>query len=182
MIAPIDTGRQQRVLILCFAPAIQSAAALMASDDDNSVRLPVDPRFLTPPSRLVTIGNFRGIPARERPARSVARDELKKFAEHERAPHPMDNPAKSGTAPIVKLDQESDEEVVSPDVLDGLRIMAAQGRIPHPIHNPAKPGRITSWNDTTDEEALEGNYYFKFRLNYVSSVLFCFFIHDFLLD
>ena len=57
-----------------------------------------------------------------------------------------------------------------------VRIMAAQGRIPHPIHNPAKPGRITSWNDTTDEEALEGNYYFKLRLNYVSFVLFCFFI------
>ena len=105
MIAPIDTGRQQRVLILCFAPAIQSAAALMASDDDNSVRLPVDPRFLTPPSRLVTIGNFRGIPARERPARSVARDELKKFAEHGRAPHPIHNPAKSGTALIVMLDE-----------------------------------------------------------------------------
>ena len=126
MIAPIETGRQQRVLILCFAPAIQSAAALMASDDDNSVRLPVDPRFLTPPSRLVTIGNFRGIPARERPARSVARDELKTFAEHGRAPHPIHNPAKSGTA--------------------------------------------------TDEEALDGNFYFKFRLNYVNSVLFCFFI------
>ena len=117
---------------MCFAPAIHSAAALMASDDDNSVWLPVDPRFLTPPSRLVTIGNFRGIPARERPARSVARDELKNFAEH--------------------------------------------GRAPHPIHNPAKSGRITSWIDTTDEEALEGNFYFKFRLNYVSSVLFCFFI------
>ena len=69
------------------------------------------------------------------------------------------------------LDEESDEEVVSPDVLDGLRIMAAQGRIPHPIHNPAKPGRITSWNDTTDEES--NKYIFKFRLNYVCSVIFC---------
>ena len=108
MIAPIDTGRQQRVLILCFAPAIQSAAALMASDDDNSVRLPVDPRFLTPPSRLVTIGNFRGIPARERPARSVARDELKKFAEHGRAPHPINNTAKPGR--IAARNDTRDEE------------------------------------------------------------------------
>ena len=112
MIAPIETGRQQRVLILCFAPAIQSAIKIrsaMASDDDKSVQLPADPQFLTPPSRLVTIGSFRGIPARvQNPVRSVARDELKKFAEHGRAPHPINNTAKPGR--IAARNDTRDEE------------------------------------------------------------------------
>ena len=100
MIAPIETGRQQRDLILCFAPAIQSAIkirSVMASADGDSVRLPADPQFFTPPSRLVTIGSFRGIPARvQNLVRSVARGELKTFAEHGRAPHPINNTAKPG--------------------------------------------------------------------------------------
>ena len=177
MIASVETGRQQRVLILCFAPAIQSAIkirSVMASADGDSVRLPADPAFTTPPSRVVTRGSFRCIPARERSAPSIAGNELKKLAEPGRAPHPIPNPAKPAAAPIATIEEEeeSGEELVSPDILDGLRVMAAQGRVPHPIWNPAKPGRITAWNDTTDEEALEGNYYFKFRPKFFYYFLF----------
>ena len=116
----------------------------------------------TPPSRVVTRGSFRGIPARERSAPSIAGNELENSAEPGRAPHPIPKSAKLAAAPIATMEEEdeSGEELVSPDILDGLRVMAAQGRVPHPIWNPAKPGRITAWNDTTDEEA--GNYYFKF--------------------
>ena len=70
MIESVETGHQQIILILCFAPAIQSAIKIrsaMASDDDKSVQLPADPKFFTPPSRLVTIGNFLCIPARDSP-------------------------------------------------------------------------------------------------------------------
>ena len=134
--------------------------------------MPADPAF-TQPSRVVTRGSVRGIPARERLAPSIAGNELKKLAEPGRAPHPIPNPAKPASAPIVTLEEDSGEEVVSPDILDGLRVKAAQGRVPHPIWNPAKPGRITAWNDTTDEEALEGNYYFKFM-----PILFCYFLFD----
>jgi hypothetical protein len=168
MVASVETGRQQRVLILCFAPAIQSAIRIrpvMANANGDYARLPADPAFTTLPSRVVTRGSFRGIPARERLAPSIAGNELKKLAESGRAPHPISNPAKLASAPIATIEEEeeSGEELVSPDILDGLRVMAAQGRVPHPIWNPAKPGRITAWNDTTDEEALEGNYYYKLR-------------------
>ena len=57
----------------------------MASADGDSVRLPADPAFTTPPSRIVTRGSFRGIPARERPAPSIAGNELKKIVELGRA-------------------------------------------------------------------------------------------------
>ena len=177
MIASVETRRQQRVLILCFAPAIQSAIkirSVMASADGDSYRLPADPAFTTPPSRVVTRGSFRGIPARERLAPSIAGNELKKLAESGRAPHPISNPSKLASAPIATIEEEeeSGEELVSRDVLYGLRVMAAQGRVPHPIWNPAKPGRITAWNDTTDEEALEGNYFFKFRPKFFYYFLF----------
>ncbi len=59
----------------------------MASADDNAAQLPADPGFLTPPSRVVTRGAFRGIPCREGPGRLVSRDELRKLVEHGRAPH-----------------------------------------------------------------------------------------------
>jgi hypothetical protein len=45
----------------------------MASAYDDPVQLPADPGFLTPPSRVVTIGSFRGIPAREHPGRPLSR-------------------------------------------------------------------------------------------------------------
>ena len=120
----------------------------MASADGDSARLPADPAFTIPPSRVVTRGSFRCIPARERLAPSIAGNELKKLAE----PGPISNPAKLASALIATIEEEeeSGEELVSPDILDGLRVMAAQGRVPHPIWNPAKPGRITAWNDTTD--------------------------------
>ena len=66
----------------------------MASANGDSDRLPADPAFTTPPSRVVTRGSFRGIPARERPAPSIAGNELKKLAKPGRAPHPIPNPAK----------------------------------------------------------------------------------------
>jgi hypothetical protein len=93
----------------------------MASADADSVQLPADPGLLTPPSRVVTIGSFRGIPARERPGRPLSRDELVKFVKEARAPHP--------------------------------------------IHNPARPGRITPWNDTSDEEPGKYKYSSYCRLN-----------------
>ena len=132
----------------------------MSSADGDFGRLSADPAFTTPLSRVFTRGSFRGIPARERPAPSIAGNELKILAEPGRAPHPISKPAKLASAPIATIEdeEESGEELVSQDILDGLRVMAVQGRVPHPIWNPAKPGRITAWNDTTDEEALEGNY------------------------
>ncbi len=39
--------------------------SVMASADDNAAQLPADPGFLTPPSRVVTRGAFRGIPCSE---------------------------------------------------------------------------------------------------------------------
>ena len=80
----------------------------MASADDNSAQLPADPRFLTPPSRVVTRGAFRGIPCREGPGRVVSRDELRKLAEQGRAPHPVHNPARPGR--ITARNDTSDEE------------------------------------------------------------------------
>ena len=50
----------------------------------------------------------------------------------------------------IEDEEESGKELVSPDILDGLRVMAAQGRVPHPIWNPAKSGRITAFDDTSD--------------------------------
>ncbi len=80
----------------------------MASDNDNSVQLPADPGFLTPPSRVVTRGSFRGIPAREGKGRQYSRDELIKFVKQGRAPHPIWNPAKSGR--ISAWNKSSDDE------------------------------------------------------------------------
>jgi hypothetical protein len=54
----------------------------MASAEDNAAQLPAYPGFLTPPSRVVTRGAFRGIPCHEGPGRLVSRDELRKLAEH----------------------------------------------------------------------------------------------------
>ena len=80
----------------------------MASADDNAAQLPADPAFLTPPSRVVTRGAFRGIPCREGPGRVVSRDELRKLAEYGRAPHPVHNPAQPGR--ITARNDTSDEE------------------------------------------------------------------------
>ena len=80
----------------------------MASADDNAAQLPADPGFLTPPSRVVTRGAWRGIPCREGPGRVVSRDELRKLAEHGRAPHPFHNPAQPGR--ITARTDTSDEE------------------------------------------------------------------------
>ncbi len=68
----------------------------MASADENAAQLPADPALRTPPSRVVTLGAFRGIPCREGRGRVVSRDELRKLAEHGRAPHPVHNPARPG--------------------------------------------------------------------------------------
>jgi hypothetical protein len=70
--------------------------SVMASADENAVQLPADTALRTPPSRVVTRGAFRGIPAREGPGRLVSRDELRKLAEHGRAPQPVHNPAQPG--------------------------------------------------------------------------------------
>ncbi len=82
--------------------------SVMASADDNTAQLPADPSFLTPPSRGVTRGAFRGIPCREGPGSLVSRDELRKLAEHGRAPHPVHNPAQPGR--ITARNATSDEE------------------------------------------------------------------------
>ncbi len=58
--------------------------SVMASADDNAEQMPADPGFLTPPSRVVNRGAFRGIPCHEGPGRLVARDELRKLVEHGR--------------------------------------------------------------------------------------------------
>ncbi len=63
--------------------------SVKASADDNALQLPADAGFLTPPSRVVTRGAFRGIPCREGPGRLVSRDELRKLVGHGRAPHPV---------------------------------------------------------------------------------------------
>ncbi len=80
----------------------------MASADDNAAQLPAGPGCLTPPSRVVTRGAFRGIPCREGPGRLVSRDELKQLVEHGRAPHPVHNPAQPGR--ITARNATSDEE------------------------------------------------------------------------
>ncbi len=80
----------------------------MASADDNAAQLPADPGFLTLPNRVVTRGAFRCIPCREGPGRLVSRDELRKLAEYERAPHPGHNPAQFGR--ITARNATSDEE------------------------------------------------------------------------
>ncbi len=49
--------------------------SVMASADDNAAQVQADPGFLTPPSRVVTRGAFRGIPCREGPGRVVSRYE-----------------------------------------------------------------------------------------------------------
>jgi hypothetical protein len=41
--------------------------SVMASANDNVEQLPADPGFLTPPSRVVTRGAFRGLPCHEGP-------------------------------------------------------------------------------------------------------------------
>jgi hypothetical protein len=51
---------------------------------------------------------FRGIPCREGPGRLVSRDELRKLAEHGRAPHPVHNTAQPGR--ITARNDTSDEE------------------------------------------------------------------------
>ncbi len=81
----------------------------MASADDNFAQLPDDPGFRTPPSRVVTRRAFHGIPCREGQARVVSRDELRKLAEHGRAPHPVHNSAQPGriTARTDTHDEES---------------------------------------------------------------------------
>jgi hypothetical protein len=63
--------------------------SVMASANDNAAQLPAYPGFLTPPSRGVTRGAFRGIPCREGPGRLVSRNELRKLVEHGLAPHPV---------------------------------------------------------------------------------------------
>ncbi len=82
----------------------------MASANDKATQLPADPGFLTPPSRVVTRGAFRGIPCREGPGRLVSSDELtwRKLVEHGRAPHPDHNPAQPGR--ITARNATSDEE------------------------------------------------------------------------
>ena len=80
----------------------------MASADDNAAQLPADTALRTPPSRVVTLGDFRGIPCREGPGRVVSRDELRKLVEHGRAPHPVHNPAQPGR--ITARNATSDEE------------------------------------------------------------------------
>ena len=80
----------------------------MARADDTSAQLPADPGFLTPFSRVVTRGSFRGIPCREVPGRLLTRDELMKLAEHGRVPHPIWNPAKPDR--ISAWNDTSDEE------------------------------------------------------------------------
>ncbi len=82
--------------------------SVVASADDNALQLPADPSFLTPPSRVVTRGAFRGIPCLEGPGRLVSRDELRKLVEHGRAPHPVDNPAQPGRS--MARNATSDEE------------------------------------------------------------------------
>ncbi len=82
--------------------------SVMASADDNDAQLPADPGFLTPPSRVVTRGAFRGIPCREGLARLVSRYELIKLVEHGRAPHSVHNPAQPGR--ITARNATSDEE------------------------------------------------------------------------
>ncbi len=56
--------------------------SVMASASDNAAQLPADPGFLTPPSRVVTRGAFRGIPCSEGPGPLVTRNELRKLEEH----------------------------------------------------------------------------------------------------
>ena len=80
----------------------------MASADDNAAQLPADPALRTPPSRVVTLGDFRGIPCRENPGRVVSRDGLRKLAGYGRAPHPVHNPAQPGK--ITARNDTSDEE------------------------------------------------------------------------
>ncbi len=80
----------------------------MASANDNAAQLPADPALRTPPSRVVTLGAFRGIPCREGPGRLVSRDELRKLAEYGRAPQPVHNPARPGR--ITARNDTSDEE------------------------------------------------------------------------
>jgi hypothetical protein len=84
----------------------------MASADDIAAQLPADPGFLTPPSRVVTRGSFCFIPCREGPGCLVSRDELRKLVKHERAPHPVLNPAQPGrsTARNATSDEESGKQ------------------------------------------------------------------------
>ncbi len=82
--------------------------SVMTSVDDNAAQLPADPGFLTPPSRVVTRGAFRDIPCREGPGRLDSRNELRKLAEHGRAPHLVHNPAQPGR--ITAQNATSDEE------------------------------------------------------------------------
>jgi hypothetical protein len=70
--------------------------SVMASADDNAAQSPANAGFLTPPSRVVTRGAFRGIPCREGPGHLVSRDELRKLVEHGRASHPVHNPVQPG--------------------------------------------------------------------------------------
>ncbi len=75
----------------------------MASANDNAAQLPADPGFLTPPSHA------RGFSLHtEGPGSLVSRDELRKLAEHGRAPHPVHNPAQPGR--ITAQNDTSDEE------------------------------------------------------------------------
>ncbi len=55
---------------------------VMASADDNTVQLPANAGFLTPPNHVVTRWAFRSIPCREGLGRLVSDDELRKLVEH----------------------------------------------------------------------------------------------------
>ncbi len=72
--------------------------SVMASADDNAAQLPANAGLLTPPSRVVTCGAFRGIPCHEGPGRLVSRDELRKLVEHGRAPHPVSQYSRSDSS------------------------------------------------------------------------------------
>ncbi len=67
--------------------------SVMASSSgyENDALLPSDAGFLTPPSRVVTCGAFRGIPCSEGPGSLVSRNGLRKLVEHRLAPHPVHN-------------------------------------------------------------------------------------------
>jgi hypothetical protein len=75
----------------------------MASADAESVPLPADPVFLTPPARVVKCGSFRGFPCCDGQGRLDSRNVLVKLAEEALAPHPTRSPAKTGRISAWKL-------------------------------------------------------------------------------
>ncbi len=83
----------------------------MASTDADSVPLPADPAFLTPPARVVKRCSFLGTPCRDDPGipgRLVSCNILIKFVKEARAPHPKRSPGKTGG--ISAWTDKSDEE------------------------------------------------------------------------